>query len=227
MSVTETTKPALTDDALLQARYGADAVPAAGKLNDVLRCLARASDGARLPARRPAAGHAGDAGGCRAVRGQLVQSAALERDRGRGCRPQGAAGASRGRAGAYRTGAAVPGLGRRPVAGGPRGRRAWPHAGRLRVFGILHRRSHRRRAGSAERRGRCRIDGPRHLLCRRDAQRPRTRRRRAWPTAPPPAPAPSASPSPACPAGSRTCAGCASRSRAAGRARSRARSSRW
>ncbi|HEY5293212.1 MAG TPA: nitroreductase family protein [Burkholderiales bacterium] len=39
MSVTETTKPALIDAALLHARYGADAVPAAGELNDVLRCL--------------------------------------------------------------------------------------------------------------------------------------------------------------------------------------------
>jgi nitroreductase len=39
MSVTETTKPALAGDALLRARYGTDAVPAAGKLNDVLGCL--------------------------------------------------------------------------------------------------------------------------------------------------------------------------------------------
>lgn len=39
MSVTETTKPALNDAALLQARYGADAVPAAGQLNEVLRRL--------------------------------------------------------------------------------------------------------------------------------------------------------------------------------------------
>lgn len=39
MSATETTAPALSDAALLQARYGADAAPAAGKLNDVLRSL--------------------------------------------------------------------------------------------------------------------------------------------------------------------------------------------
>jgi len=29
----------MTDDALLRERYSADAVAAAGKLNDVLRCL--------------------------------------------------------------------------------------------------------------------------------------------------------------------------------------------
>lgn len=39
MSITETTKPALTDAALLQARYGADTVPATGRFNDLLRCL--------------------------------------------------------------------------------------------------------------------------------------------------------------------------------------------
>ena len=39
MSLTDTTQSALIDAALLQARYGADAVPAAGKLNEVLRCL--------------------------------------------------------------------------------------------------------------------------------------------------------------------------------------------
>jgi nitroreductase len=39
MSPTETTKSPLTDAALLQARYGAGAVPAAGKLDAVLRCL--------------------------------------------------------------------------------------------------------------------------------------------------------------------------------------------
>ena len=40
MSLTASTKPALTDAALLQARYGAAAAPAAaGKLNDVLRSL--------------------------------------------------------------------------------------------------------------------------------------------------------------------------------------------
>ena len=39
MSVTASTKPAPTDAALLQARYGAAAAPAAGKLNEVLRCL--------------------------------------------------------------------------------------------------------------------------------------------------------------------------------------------
>jgi nitroreductase len=39
MSVTEITKPAHTDAALLQARYGTDAMPAAGKLNEVVSCL--------------------------------------------------------------------------------------------------------------------------------------------------------------------------------------------
>jgi nitroreductase len=39
VSLTDTTQSALIDAALLQARYGADAVPAAGKLNEVLRCL--------------------------------------------------------------------------------------------------------------------------------------------------------------------------------------------
>jgi len=39
MTVTEMTTPALTDAALLRTRYGADAAPAAGKLNEVLRGL--------------------------------------------------------------------------------------------------------------------------------------------------------------------------------------------
>ena len=39
MSKAETSEPALTDDALLHARYGTDAAPAAGRLNDVLRGL--------------------------------------------------------------------------------------------------------------------------------------------------------------------------------------------
>src|SRR5450759_2783390 len=39
MPVIESTKPALTDNALLQARYGTNAVPPAGKLNELLRCL--------------------------------------------------------------------------------------------------------------------------------------------------------------------------------------------
>ena len=39
MSVTDAANPALTDAALLRERYGAGAVPAAGNLNHVLRCL--------------------------------------------------------------------------------------------------------------------------------------------------------------------------------------------
>lgn len=39
MPVIESTKPALTDNVLLQARYGTNAVPPAGKLNELLRCL--------------------------------------------------------------------------------------------------------------------------------------------------------------------------------------------
>ena len=39
MHVTETTQPAMSDAALLQARYGAAAAPATGKLNEVLRSL--------------------------------------------------------------------------------------------------------------------------------------------------------------------------------------------
>ena len=39
MSLMEASNTVMTDDALLCERYGADAVPAAGKLNDVLRCL--------------------------------------------------------------------------------------------------------------------------------------------------------------------------------------------
>jgi nitroreductase len=39
MSLTASTKSALTDTDLLQARYGAAAAPAAGRLNELLRCL--------------------------------------------------------------------------------------------------------------------------------------------------------------------------------------------
>ena len=39
MSNIADTNTAMTDDALLRERYGADAVPAAGKLNEVIRCL--------------------------------------------------------------------------------------------------------------------------------------------------------------------------------------------
>ena len=39
MSNIAATNTAMTDDALLRERYGADAVPAAGKFNDMVRCL--------------------------------------------------------------------------------------------------------------------------------------------------------------------------------------------
>ncbi len=41
MSDTESVKPETIDTSLLQARYGAEAAPAAGKFNDVLRGCSR------------------------------------------------------------------------------------------------------------------------------------------------------------------------------------------
>jgi len=41
MSDTESVKPETIDTSLLQARYGAEAAPAAGKFNDVLRSCSR------------------------------------------------------------------------------------------------------------------------------------------------------------------------------------------
>ena len=50
MPITEITKPASTDATLLKSRYGADALPPAGKLNESLRCmLAHSTVRAYLP----------------------------------------------------------------------------------------------------------------------------------------------------------------------------------
>ena len=54
MSATQTTQPLPTGAALLRARYGADAAPAAGELNEVLRCmLAHRTVRAYLPGALP------------------------------------------------------------------------------------------------------------------------------------------------------------------------------